>query len=76
MGYHRCPIEPSDWSDGPNDPEPVDCPDCEGTGRFSRDECVVDGIHYPAIHGKECDTCDGTGGVDPPECGPFDDDVI
>ena len=31
MGYHHCPIEPPDWSDGPDYAE-GDCPDCDGTG--------------------------------------------
>lgn len=30
MSYHHCPIEPSDWSDGPDD-EP-ECPECCGDG--------------------------------------------
>ena len=49
MSYHHCPIEPSDWSDGPDyGPE---CRECEGVGS-DEDE-----------NGKEikCEHCGGTG---------------
>jgi DnaJ-class molecular chaperone len=60
MGLHLCPIEPSDWSDGPNDPEP-NCPECEGTGTIIADD--------PRYHDLEvtCPKCDGSGYVDLPE---------
>ena len=49
---------------GPVDPPLMKkCPDCDGTGVFIRDACVVDGISYPAISG-ECETCDGYGDIE------------
>ena len=30
MSYHHCTIEPSDWSDGPDDGD--ECPECGGDG--------------------------------------------
>lgn len=61
MGSHGCPIEPSDWTDCPND-EP-DCPLCDGLGTvFDEDNCEV-----------ICDRCGGIGFV---EYEPFDDDVL
>ncbi len=53
MSLHTCPIEPSDWSDGPNEPEP-NCPDCDGSG-----EVPDNGTNC-----GECETCNGTGYVD------------
>lgn len=38
------------------------CPDCNGTGEFTRQATVVDGIAYPAVTCK-CETCDGDGVV-------------
>jgi len=38
-----------------------DCPDCNGTGIFNREEGFIDGIYYPAIHDATCDWCNGTG---------------
>ena len=37
MGLHLCPIEPDDWSNGP-DYEEGNCPDCEGTGEIIKDD--------------------------------------
>lgn len=59
MGYHHCPIEPSDWSDGPNDE--WECPECCGEGTVDEDA------------GQQCDRCGGLGyleddGPDPAEC--------
>jgi hypothetical protein len=45
MGYHHCPIEPSDWSEGPN--EPPECPECNG-------ECED-------AEGRSCSRCGGMG---------------
>ena len=70
MGYHGCPIEPSDWSDGPDYGEDEDCPDCV-EGRVNRDAMVIDGIAYPAIVDQKCETCDGLGYI---VRDPFDDD--
>ncbi len=60
MGLHQCPIEPDDWSNGPDDPEDKPCPDCEN-GRVNRENCTIDGIKYPAIVDQECETCKGLG---------------
>lgn len=61
MSYNHCPIEPSDWSDGPDDDGQFDeCPDCD-EGRFSREAIWIDGILYPAIVDQVCDTCGGNG---------------
>ena len=59
MGYHGCPIEPSDWSDGPDDGEYRECPDCV-EGRVNREAMTIDGIAYPAIVDEKCETCDGS----------------
>jgi len=48
VSYHHCPIEPSDCSDGQNDPEDEGCPDCVD-GKINRDAMTIDGIVYPAI---------------------------
>ena len=47
MGYHHCPIEPSDWSHGPADePEMLErCPKChqeaedQGDGTWKCTDC-------------------------------------
>lgn len=48
MGYHGCPIEPSDWSDGPDYEE--NCRNCEGTGVIGDND-------------DTCPDCDGSGFV-------------
>jgi hypothetical protein len=53
--------EPDDFDD--------QCPDCDD-GTFSREEMVVDGIHYPAIVDQPCETCGGEGYI---EYEPFED---
>ncbi len=57
MGLHLCPIEPDDWTNGPNDPEPVECRECDGGGKIT-DEKGVENV---------CPRCDGYGVTDPPE---------
>lgn len=59
MGHHECPIEPDDWTNGPNYDEGVACPVCEGPGEDSI--------------GRGCRECDGTGFVPSPEYDPHDD---
>lgn len=49
MSYHRCPIEPGDWSDGDDPPEAMECEDCHGTGWEDEDA------------GVPCTTCNGEG---------------
>lgn len=51
MGYHHCPIEPSDWSDGPD--YPPECPECCGEGKVDEDA------------GQVCDVCGGLGYLEP-----------
>ena len=65
MGYHHCPIEPSDWSDGPDEYvySYEECQTCYGTGTETDDNNVE----------RTCPSCEGTGGV---ESDYFDDDVI
>ena len=63
MGYHHSPIEPGDWSYGPDYDEDDLCPDCDG-GRVNRKAMTIDGIAYPAIVDAECETCGGTGLVE------------
>lgn len=69
MSYHHCPIEPDDWANGPDHSEWDECPDCLD-GRVNRDAFVLDGVAYPAIADEACETCDGTGFVEPAD---FDD---
>jgi hypothetical protein len=69
MGYHHCPIEPSDWSDGPNYEE-GNCPDCDGLGTVSCN-CDDRGCSKCADGERTCEGCDGSGFLDPPD---FDDD--
>lgn len=56
MGLNLCPIEPDDWANGPNEPEP-NCPDCEGLGTIEADA--------PGVHDLEvtCPKCGGSGYV-------------
>lgn len=61
MSFHGCPIEPSDWTDGPDDSG--DCRECEGCGTYQGD----DGAEHT------CESCGGTGFV---EYEPFEDDFI
>jgi DnaJ-class molecular chaperone len=67
MGLHLCPIEPPDWSDGPNEPELDECRDCNGTGTIDADR--------PDCHDAEmtCPKCGGDGYVAPPEYDDGDD---
>lgn len=51
MSLHLNPIEPDDWANGPDHPEP-DCPDCEGTGEVDTD--VQDLT-------RTCERCGGSG---------------
>ncbi len=69
MGYHHCPIEPSDWSNGPDDDSSEECPDCD-SGRVNRPEITVDGITYPPIVDQKCETCDGNGFIEPSDYEP------
>jgi len=71
MGLHLCPIEPDDWSNGNG--EEGNCRTCEGTGVVSREEGFIDGIYYPAIQDATCESCGGSGFVEPER---FEDDVI
>lgn len=70
MGYHHCPIEPNDWSDGPDD-DGGPCPDCVD-GVVNREVMQIDGIDYPAIDNQQCETCEGTGVIYPGLHGPYD----
>ena len=60
MGYHHCPIEPSDWSDGPDDGDV-----CE--------RCYGDGLDDEET-GEPCRDCGGSGYK--PLGDYFEDDVI
>ena len=64
MSYHHCPIEPSDWSDGPDDRGI--CRECEESGYISQSSCGDD-------EDIECPDCSGSGYI---EYEPFDDDVF
>jgi hypothetical protein len=66
MGYYHCPIEPNDWTDGPDYEEQVECSECNGDGELAGDDNIT----------ETCRRCDGTSFVDPPEYEPFDDDVL
>ena len=55
MGYHHNPIEPSDWSHGPDDDPGEECKTCEGTGEIVGPD--------PDNEDMTCPTCDGTGTV-------------
>lgn len=46
MGYHHCPIEPSDWTDGPDD--------------WQCDRCCGDGFEDEET-GEPCRKCGGSG---------------
>lgn len=61
MSYHHCPIEPPDWSYGPDCEG--DCSTCEGTG-FTINDFDVE---------VDCSDCQGTGFREPEY---FDDDVL
>ena len=69
MSYHGCPIEPSDWSDGPDDDS---CEECGGTGEPTKEgetccqKCHGKGYHDPADYEPH----------DPADYEPFDDDVL
>ena len=39
------------------------CPDCGGSGVFSREAGSIDGVYYDAIDGADCATCDASGEV-------------
>ncbi len=53
MSYHHCPIEPSDWTDGPDYLEGADCDACGGTGLLNENdpepcpECRGEGFIAP-----------------------------
>lgn len=64
MSYHECPIEPPDWSDGPDYLNDGNCCECDGTG-LTVDERTEEDV--------DCPECGGTGWVDEPR---FDDDVM
>jgi len=67
MSFHPCPIEPWDWGNGPDEPEPKDCPDCE------------DGWITNEVGVKEqCKRCEGEGFYypDPSDYEPLEDDVL
>lgn len=51
MSLHLCPIEPDDWSNGPNDPEDVECESCVGSGWVDEDN----------PNSASCPDCKGTG---------------
>ena len=76
MGLHLCPIEPDDWTNGPRDNDGDECPDCGGTGVFSREEGFIDGLYYPAIHDETCGRCNGSGVVEPPDYEPEMSDFV
>ena len=68
MGVHFCPIEPDDWSNGPDcGPE---CRECEGTGEI----CVNNGDDRDVT--ETCPRCGGSGFVDLGDYEPQPDDVI
>ena len=77
MGVHFCPIEPDDWSNGPDDRYTRECQDCGGTGRFSREAGCYDGLYLAAIVDGTCEACGGSGYfVDFDDYEPSPDDVI
>ena len=60
MGLHQCPIEPDDWSNGPDVPEGVECSNCDGTGE------VIDAQDNE----RTCPACQGSGFADPADFEP------
>lgn len=52
MSYHGCPIEPSDWSDGPQGGD--ECRTCDGAGEITGDDDLD----------ETCPSCGGSGFVD------------
>ncbi len=64
MGFHSCPIEPDDWTNGPSYLDGEDCDECAGTGTVP-DE---DGFEHT------CEECNGAGwiGPDEPDYDPTD----
>jgi DnaJ-class molecular chaperone len=61
MSLHLNPIEPSDWTDGPNEPDQDECPDCHGEG--------VIPVDSPSNHDavETCERCGGVGYIEPPD---------
>ena len=61
MGFHPCPIEPGDWSDGPYDSDLPVCEECEGEG--------VVHVDSDTAHDLEgtCPKCGGSGVIDVPD---------
>ena len=59
---------PSDDLPENDDPDDYDesvatyCPDCAGAGQWEREECVVDGLYFPAAT-CDCLRCGGRGWV-------------
>jgi DnaJ-class molecular chaperone len=62
MSYHHCPIEPSDWSDGPN--ELPDCPECEGTGTREVTPIIAAWSEHGDREQEPCSRCNGKGYLD------------
>lgn len=60
MGLNPCPIEPDDWSWGPED-DPDACPECNGVGTINADSPVAFDLE------ETCPRCGGSGFVDPPD---------
>lgn len=72
MGYHHNPIEPSDWSDGPDYLDGEACESCGGAGECMQMVCYGG---LPTEEMRDCPDCGGTGTMEP-DNSRFDDDVI
>lgn len=70
MTYHHNPIEPSDWSDGPD--EWPECDTCGGEGEVMGMVCYGGA---PVERMQPCPDCNGKGFIEP-DTTHFDDDVI
>lgn len=57
MGLHLCPIEPDDWTNGPNYEEGEECRECGGSGELIGDDDLE----------RTCPRCGGCGFEEPPE---------
>jgi DnaJ-class molecular chaperone len=72
MSYYHCPIEPSDWSDGPNDPP--ECPKCGGYGWVIVKPTIPAYSEHGDLEREQCPRCHGEGYLTGDD--HFDDDVI
>lgn len=56
---------PDSWYDPPEYPDPIDCPDCGGSGQVKNDNDEMD----------DCERCDGEGAIEPEPYEPDPDDA-